>query len=111
MSKGVIKHYRDTDPSLWGNEVVRYFFQTDKITFGMSEVPPYMNGTVDTGHQDADEVFICAKGHVLCYFPEEDKYYEMEQYDALLIPPSMGHQIFNIGPEEAVIFFACAPKP
>ena len=111
METGLLRHYQDTDIALWGSEVCRTYFATNKLTFGMSELPPYQNGTVDPGHKDAHEVFICARGHVLCLLVEEQKYYELKENDALLIPPAVGHQVFNIGSEPAVIYYACAPRP
>lgn len=50
------------------------------------------------------------QGHVLCYFPEDDTYYELEQGDALLIPPATGHKLFNIGDEDALISWSCCPS-
>jgi oxalate decarboxylase/phosphoglucose isomerase-like protein (cupin superfamily) len=111
MSLGKILRYSETQPALEGMEVVRNYFQTGRITFGMSELLPGQTGAVDPGHQEADEVFFCMQGHVLCLFPEENHYYELYKGDALLIPPPVGHQLINIGEEKAVILFACAPKP
>lgn len=111
MSLGKILRYSDTQPTLEGDEVVRNYFSTGRITFGMSELLPGQHGEVDPGHKEADEVFFCADGHVLCLFPEENRYYELFKGDALLIPQQTGHQLFNIDKEKAVILFACAPKP
>ena len=111
MSMGKIVRYSQTQPVLEGQEVVRKYFATDRVTFGMSELLPGQMGDVDPGHDCADEVFFCCEGHVLCLFPEEDRYYELQSGDALLIPERTGHKLFNIGLEKAVILFACAPKP
>lgn len=108
---GKIVHLRDTVASMDEGEQVRQYFATDKITFGMSILLPGKVGGLDRGHAEADEVFFCIKGHVLVYFPEDDHYYEIEKDDALLIPPRTGHKIFNIGEEEAVITWSCAPHP
>ena len=35
----------------------------------------------------------------------------LEQGDALLIPPATGHKLFNIGDEDALISWSCAPHP
>ena len=80
-------------------ELFREYFHTGAV------------GGLDTGHAVADEVFYCAAGHVLCYFPEDDTYYELLAGDALLIPPATGHKLFNIGEENAVIVCSCAPHP
>jgi mannose-6-phosphate isomerase-like protein (cupin superfamily) len=111
MSLGKIIRYSETQPGLEGMEVVRNYFQTERITFGMSELLPGQVGAVDPGHKEADEVFFCMQGHVLCLFPEENRYYELQKGDALLIPPPVSHQLYNIGEEKAVVLFACAPRP
>ena len=92
-------------------ELFREYFHTEKITVGVSTLRPGAVGGLDTGHAVADEVFYCAAGHVLCYFPEDDTYYELLAGDALLIPPATGHKLFNIGEENAVIVCSCAPHP
>lgn len=109
--RGKIMHAKDTTATMDEEELCRHYFSTEKITFGMSILQPGKVGGLDKGHDVADEVFFCVKGHVLCYFPEDDHYYELEKGDALLIPPKTGHRLFNIGEEEAVITWSCAPHP
>lgn len=92
-------------------EIFREYFHTEKITVGVSTLRPGAVGGLDTGHTEADEVFYCAAGHVLCYFPEDDTYYELFAGDALLIPPATGHRLYNIGDENATIVCSCAPRP
>ena len=108
---GTIVPKHEAKVSLEGQEVCRSYFSTDKITFGTSRLSPGGVGDLDPGHSEADEVFFCVQGHVLCYFPEEDKYYELYKDDALLIPPNCGHKLFNIGSEDAIITWSCAPHP
>ena len=111
MALGKIARHDGTTVVLEGAEIVRTYFSTDRLTFGMSELLPGTYGAVDPGHSEADEVFYCAEGHVLCLFPEENRYYELHKGDALLIPQQTGHQLFNIGETRALILFACAPRP
>lgn len=108
---GKIVHLKDTVARMDEQELVRQYFQTDRITFGMSILQAGQVGGLDPGHAEADEVFFCVQGHVLCYFPEDDYYYELEKGDALLIPPKTGHKLFNIGEEVAIITWSCAPHP
>jgi mannose-6-phosphate isomerase-like protein (cupin superfamily) len=108
---GKVFHEKDAETSMDEQELVRLYLQTDKITFGSSRLKPGAVGGLDPGHKDAHEVFFCAKGHVLCYFPEDNHYYELKEGDALLIPPSTGHKLYNIGDEEALITWSCAPRP
>ena len=108
---GKIYHEKDALTFMDEQELCRQYIQTDKITFGSSRLKPGAVGGLDPGHKDAHEVFFCAQGHVLVYFPEDDHYYELEKGDALLIPPSTGHKIYNIGDEDAWITWSCAPRP
>ena len=101
---GKIIHPKDAKVFMDEQELVREYLHTDKITFGVSRLKPGAVGGLDTGHAVADEVF-------LCYFPEDDTYYELEQGDAPLIPPATGHKLFNIGDEDALISWSCAPHP
>jgi len=111
MSAGIVKGFKDTTVFMEGEELCRKYFQTDRLMFGLSELAPGKTGDLDQGHAEADEVFFCMQGHVVCYFPEEDRYYELEKGQALLIPENMGHKLTNIGDETAIIVWACAPHP
>lgn len=108
---GKIVTARDAEVAFEGEELVRKYFSTDKITFGVSKLAPGKVGDLDPGHAEADEVFYCAKGKVLCYFPEDNRFYELHEGDALLIPPKTGHKLYNIGDEDAIITWSCAPHP
>jgi mannose-6-phosphate isomerase-like protein (cupin superfamily) len=92
-------------------EVCREYYKTERITFGMSELPAGAVGGLDVGHSEADEVFYCIQGEVLCYVPEEDKYHLISAGDAMLVPPGKGHKLFNIGDEKAILTWSCAPHP
>jgi len=109
--EGKVKRIQDTKVFMEEEEIVRVYFQTDRLTFGVSELLPGKIGGLDKGHSEADEVFYCAQGHILCYFPEENSYYELKRGDALLIPEGMGHKLFNIGEEKGIIVWCCAPHP
>ncbi|MDE6961403.1 MAG: cupin domain-containing protein [Lachnospiraceae bacterium] len=92
-----------------GQETCREYYKTDKITFGMSELLPGAVGDLDPGHSEADEIFYCVQGEVLCYVPEDDTYYRLKEGDAMLIPPGKGHKLFNIGETKAIVTWSCAP--
>ena len=109
--KGEIRKIQDVNVFMEEEEVVRQYFKTDRLTFGVSELLPGKVGGLDKGHKEADEVFYCAQGHILCYFPEDSHYYELNKGDGLLIPDGIGHKIYNIGEERAIIVWCCAPHP
>ena len=111
MTKGVIKHLEDANVYFEGKELCREFFHTERIMFGLSELLPGAAGDMNPSHPEADEVYFCMQGQVLCLLPEDEKYYELKVGDALLIPPNTGHQLFNIGDEKAIIIWSLAPRP
>ena len=106
----VIVKAKDTC-KIWveGAEVCREYYKTDRITFGMSELPAGGVGDLDPGHSEADEVFYCIQGEVLCYVPEEDRYHRLTAGDAMLVPPNKGHKLYNIGEGKAILTWSCAP--
>lgn len=99
------------DAKIWmeDQEICREYYKTEKITFGMSELPLGAVGALDPGHSEADEVFFCVQGNVLCYVPEDDRYYRVSQGDAMLITPNKGHKLYNIGETTAILTWSCAP--
>ena len=109
--RGTIKKATEAKTFMDEGELVRLYYQTERICFGVSVLKPGKTGGLDIGHEEADEVFYCAGGRVLCYFPEDGIYYELTKGDALLIPPSTGHKLYNIGDEDAVIVWSNAPHP
>ena len=109
--KGIVKKAKEAVNFMDEGEFVREYFRTGRLMFGVSELLPGKVGGLDPGHKEADEVFYCSQGHLLCYFPEENKYYELEKGDALLIPQGVGHKLFNIGEEKGIVIWCCAPHP
>lgn len=111
MADVVVKKKDDVPIWMEEAEVCRRYYSTGRIDFGMSELPPGAVGALDTGHSEADEVFFCIAGEVLCYVPEEDTYHRLCAGDAMLVPPNKGHKLFNIGDTRAVLTWSCAPQP
>lgn len=109
MEKVIVKTKNAAKIWMEEQEICREYYKTDKITFGMSELPPGAVGGMDIGHSEADEVFFCIQGEVLCYVPEEDAYHHLVSGDAMLVPPGKGHKLFNIGEERAILTWSCAP--
>lgn len=106
--KSEFKRQSDTAISMEGPEVCRLYYKTDKITFGSSQLNPGQTGAVDPGHPDSHEVFFVARGSVLLKCG--DKYYEMHEGDAVLVPPSEPHQLTNIGLDIALVTWSLAPS-
>lgn len=93
---------------LEGVEVCRQYFQTEKITFGTSQLHPGQTGAVDPGHANSHEVFYVVRGSVLLRCG--DQLYELNEGDAQIIPPTMPHQLTNIGNEIAIVSWSMAPS-
>jgi len=109
MADVTVKAKNDTKIWMEDAEVCREYYKTERITFGMSELPAGGVGGLDIGHAEADEVFYCVQGEALCYVPEEDKYHRLTAGDAMLVPPGKGHKLFNIGETKAILTWSCAP--
>lgn len=109
MDKVTVRRKDEVKIWLEDAEVCREYYKTERITFGMSELPPGGVGALDPGHAEADEVFYCIQGEVLCYVPEDDTYYRLTPGAALLCPPGKGHKLFNISEEKAILTWSCAP--
>lgn len=97
---------KDSRNFMEGNEHCRLYFDNNCMAFGVSNLPPGLRGDVDSGHKDAYEVFYVAKGTILCHLPDENVYEELDEGDAILIPPSRPHALINVGHNAAVVIWS-----
>ena len=104
------EHKKQSDAKIFmeGDELCRLYYKTDKLTFGSSQLNPGQTGAVDHGHAESHEVFFCARGTVLLRVGED--YYEMNPGDAVLVPPTIPHQLTNIGLDIALVTWSLAPS-
>ncbi len=102
------KKSSDTQIFMEGAEVVRLYYKTELLTFGTSQLSPGQTGAVDPGHPHSHEVFFCSRGSVLLRVGEV--YHEMHEGDAVLVPPTIPHQLTNIGDGIALITWSLAPS-
>ena len=58
-----------------GQEVCREYFKTEKITFGMSELPASGVGAIDHGHSAAHEVSSAYRARSRSTVHRDDTYY------------------------------------
>jgi quercetin dioxygenase-like cupin family protein len=110
VEKAKIIRKRETKNFMEGNEYCKLHIENGNIVFGVSILPPGMKGGVDLGHQNAYEVFFVAKGRVLCNLPDENLYEELEEGDAILIPPPRPHALMNIGSDTATVVWSQARR-
>lgn len=108
MKKVKVIRKRQTKNFMEGDEHCRLYLDTENIVFGVSYLPPGTKGDVDPGHKNAFEVFFVVKGTVLCHLPDEDIYEELDEGDAILIPPLRSHKLINIGEEVATVVWSQA---
>ncbi len=90
-----------------GPELCREYVRTPKIWLGTSTLQPGQRGSIDPGHPNSQEIFYCARGHVLLF--DEKCYYELFAGDSIFIPEGLPHTLINIGDETAVLVWAGGP--
>lgn len=108
MEQPIVKKATETRIFMEGTEVCREYFKTEKLTFGSSQLQPGQTGAVDPGHKNSHEVFFVSRGHVLLNCG--GSYRELFEGDAVLIPPTVPHELTNIGDEIALITWSLAPS-
>lgn len=91
------------------DECTKFYFWTDKLIFSTCTIPVSGKSTLDKGHQGAHEVCYNIQGRVVVHFPEKNKYVELNQGDAVLIPEAEPHRVINIGDTMAKLSWSCAP--
>jgi len=109
MEEVQIVRKRSTKSYMEGDEHCRLYVKNDKILFGTSSLLPGTKGAVDPGHKQGKEIFFAAMGSVICHFPNMDTYEELEEGDAIVIPPGEPHQLMNFGNKEALVCWSLAP--
>jgi len=107
--KIVLLRKRDSRNFLEGDEHCRAYFDDKKVIFGTSKLAPGKRGDVDPGHPNSYEVFYVAKGTVICRFEKSKLFMELEEEDAVLIPPGEPHQLINVSEKEALVVWSQFP--
>ncbi len=108
MESAIVKRAGEARIFLEGPEVCREYFRTARITFGSSQLQPGQTGAVDRGHPDSQEVFFVVRGRVLLNCG--GTYHEMSEGDAILVPPTVPHELTNIGEGTALVTWSLAPS-
>jgi len=92
-----------------GEECTRIYAHTDKLIFSISSLLPGQKACIDEGHTDADEICYVIQGKIVMHLPGLDEYHEVNAGEAILIPPGEAHYSVNVGTEQALTAWACAP--
>ena len=90
-------------------ECSRIYYWTDKIIFSVCTLLPGQKTPMDPGHKDAHEIIYCIAGNVVVSLPDENRYEELKQGDALCLPGGAKHQAINVGTEVSKLSWSLAP--
>lgn len=93
-----------------GQEATQVYFSTEKIVFSVSTLLPGQKACLDNGHKDADEICYVIAGKIIMHLTNIDKYFLLNEGDAMLIPPGEPHYSINIGEKKSITAWSCAPK-
>jgi mannose-6-phosphate isomerase-like protein (cupin superfamily) len=105
------KRVRMTDATviMEDDECSRIYFWTDKIIFSVCTLLPGQRTPMDKGHAGAHEVIYCIQGHTVIYLPDEKRYEELFEGDALCLPDGAPHEAVNVGDVVAKLSWSLAP--
>lgn len=93
------------------DELALVYFQSDKLTFATSVLPPGCRSNVDPGHEGAHEVAYCVSGEVVIELGSgEGDFVRLGPGDGLLIGEGVAHTVFNPGRDRAEMVWAVAPS-
>jgi mannose-6-phosphate isomerase-like protein (cupin superfamily) len=87
-----------------GDEACREYVRTPSFWMGTSRLPPGAAGDRDPGHADHAEMFLVVSGSAR--ISTGHAIYELDEGDALFIPPTIPHTLRNDGAAEAVLVWA-----
>ncbi len=93
------------------DEMALVYFQSEKITFATSVLPPGTRSNLDPGHAGAHEIAYCIRGEVVIEMGSgEGDFVHLRPGDAVLIKEGVAHTVFNPGAERAEMVWAAAPS-
>jgi mannose-6-phosphate isomerase-like protein (cupin superfamily) len=99
----------DALPVMEGGEFVKVYFHTERLLCALSTMLPGQVGEFDEGHRGAEEVVFCVAGNIVVHFPGQDRFVELQEDEAVIIPDGEPHQISNVGENRAKMLFFAAP--
>jgi mannose-6-phosphate isomerase-like protein (cupin superfamily) len=100
---------RDATVVMEDDECSRIYFWTDKIIFSVCTLLPGQKTPVDQGHKGSYEVIYCIQGHVVVFLPDENRYEELYEEDALCLAEGVPHQAINVGDTISKLSWSLAP--
>ena len=108
---GLLRRELDARPIMEFEEMALVYFQTDKLVFATSFLPPGTKSGFDPGHAGAHEVAYCMAGEVVLELGDDkDETVRLTAGDAYLINDGVAHTVYNAGREHAALAWAAAPS-
>ena len=101
---------QDVPSFQFGEGVVFNVAITDKISAGLLKIPAGQQAGYDKGHPNADEIFYIINGIAKVHFPVSGKAEQVEKGKFILMPRGLPHLVENVGEDEVILLWACAPK-
>jgi quercetin dioxygenase-like cupin family protein len=109
-SHGVLCRELDARPLMENEELALVYFESDKLLFATSFLPPGTSSNLDSGHPGAHEVAFCTAGEVVLELGEaRERSVRLTAGDAFLIEEGVPHTVYNAGREQAAMVWAVAP--
>jgi quercetin dioxygenase-like cupin family protein len=101
----------DARPVMEYEELALVYFQTDKLLFATSFLPPGTRSGLDSGHPGAHEVAYCVAGEIVLELGENrEEAVRLKAGDAYLIEEGVPHTVYNAGREHAHVTWSVAPS-
>jgi mannose-6-phosphate isomerase-like protein (cupin superfamily) len=83
---------------------------SDRMVFGIFQVPPGGTYGPPTDVHVGDEVYYILNGTLTEFNPETGQCLEVKKGEAILLPKEGFHTAYNFGTEELTILFVIAPR-
>lgn len=107
---GQLRRQLDAQPIMEYEEMALVYFESDKLFFATSYLPPGTKSGFDPGHPGAHEVAYCIAGEVVLELGDEKEHaVRLMAGDAFLIEEGVAHTVYNAGKEQAIVSWSVAP--
>jgi uncharacterized RmlC-like cupin family protein len=108
---GALCRELEARPVMEYEELALVYFQTDKLLFATSFLPPGTRSGLDSGHPGSHEVAYCVAGEIVLELGEKrEQAVRLMAGDAYLIEEGVPHTVYNAGREQAHVVWSVAPS-
>lgn len=110
INRDKMKTFLFTPENPHSSSLVFNFVNSDKLIFGIFQVPPGGTYGPPTDVHSGDEVYYILNGTLTELNPETGQCLEIPKGEAIYLPKESYHTAYNFGKEELRILFAIAPE-